>query len=113
MGSTCDKGIGMHTYAYLALYKNAYMCVCGEICNAVCTLLAIMPVFVLVKDISAAFMNIRAHQISLHGFKMPQSCLSKVILPERREVDLFFFLSAEIHMSYYSGTYKFSAGYVL
>lgn len=43
---------------------------------------AIILVFVLVKDISAAFMNIRAHQISLHGFKMPKSCLSKVILPE-------------------------------
>lgn len=84
MGSTCDKGICMHTYAYLALYKNAYIyiCVCGEIFNAVCTLLAIISVFVLVKVIGAAFMNIRAHQISLHGFKMPKSCLSKVILPE-------------------------------
>lgn len=43
---------------------------------------AVIPVFVLVKDISTAFMSICAHQISLHGFKMPKSCLSKVILPE-------------------------------
>lgn len=61
---------------------------------------AIIPVFVLVKDIGAAFMNIRAHQISLHGFKMPKSYLSKVILPERGEVDLifFFFICRDIYV---------------
>lgn len=76
---------------------------------------AVIPGFVLVKDISAAFMNIRAHQISLHGFKMPKSYLSKVILPEQGEVDLFFFffLSAEIYMSCYLGTCKSSAGCML
>jgi len=42
---------------------------------------AIILVFILEKDVSASFMNICALQIRLHGFKKPQSYLSKVILP--------------------------------
>lgn len=79
------------------------MCVCVQIFNVYVLYYAIILVSILEKDLSASFMNIGVRQISLHGFKMPKSYLSKVILPERGEVDLFF-LSAEICVSYYSGS---------
>lgn len=58
-------------------------------------------------------MNVRAHQIGLPGFRMSKSCLSKVILPERGEVDLFlFFICRDIYVVL-PGTYKSSAGCML
>lgn len=92
MGSSCDKGICVFMYLYLAMYKNSCMygiCVFVQRFWIVCIL---SLVFILEKDTSASFMNICAYQISLRGFKMPKSYLSKVILPEWGEVDLFFYL---------------------
>lgn len=66
MGSSCDKGICMYMYVYLAIYKNAYMysiCVFVQRFLIVCILYyAIILVFILEKDISASFINNCAHQ---------------------------------------------------
>lgn len=81
MGSSCDKGICMHMY--LAIYIKMHICtVCVCLCrHQVCMLYyAAILVFIREKDF-VSFINICAHQISLHGFKMPKSYLSKVILP--------------------------------